>query len=229
MNVVFCTPTPKRAFDEFIAAMEASVPALDAAGIVHSMVFEIGSCYISWARASMLQKAWKTKADAFIFLDHDLSWKPEDLVRLIQHPGDVVCGTYRYKYPEQEEYMGHWAVSDDGRPVVRADGTIKAHAVPAGFLKVTRKAVKRFRRIYPELKFGPKRDYTDLFNHGAYGGLWWGEDFAFSRRWRDAGGEIHLIPDLSITHHLNGDSFPGNLHQFLLRQPGGSEHGACDV
>jgi glycosyltransferase involved in cell wall biosynthesis len=164
----------------------------------------------------------KTDADAVVFIDHDLSWEPEDLVRLIQHPGDVVSGDYRFKY-DNEEYMGRLVSGDDGRPVVRDDGTLKAHAVPAGFLKVTRAAVERFRKAYPELVYGPDGDYVDLFNHGAHAGLWWGEDYAFSRRWRDMGEEIYLIPDLNITHHLKDQAFPGNLHEFMLRQPGGSK------
>ncbi len=173
----------------------------------------------------MLQKAMKTDADAFVFIDHDLSWNPEDLLSLIVHPGEVVAGTYRYKY-DKEEYMGNWAVGDDQRPAVREDGTIVARAIPAGFLKVTRKAVEKITEAHPELIFGPDKDYIDLFNHGAYMGTWWGEDYAFSRRWNDMGGEIHLIPDLNITHHLKVkdevQAFPGNLHEFLLRQPGGS-------
>jgi glycosyltransferase involved in cell wall biosynthesis len=229
LKVIFCTPTITRPFPEYLDAMERSAPALDQVGIEHQIVFEVGSCYISWARATMLQKAMKTDADAFVFIDHDLSWQPEDLVALINHPGDVVAGTYRFKTDDNEEYMGTWETGDDQRPVLHEDGTIAARAVPAGFLKVTRKAVEKFRHAYPDLIFGPDNEYTDLFNHGAYKGLWWGEDFAFSRRWRDLGGEIFLIPNLNITHHLGDQKFPGNLHQFLLHQPGGSEHGNHDV
>lgn len=223
ISVIFCTPTMKLPYPEYIEAMERSVPVLDAAGIKHQIVCEVGSCYISWARSNMLGKAMKTDADAFVFLDHDLSWEPEDLVRLITHPGDVVSGDYRFKH-EPEEYMGKMFTDDDGHPVVRVDGTFKAHAVPAGFLKVTRAAVERFRAGYPELQFGKDGEFIDIFNHGAHAGLWWGEDYAFSRRWRDLGGEIYLIPDLDIVHHLpGGESFAGNLHEFMLRQPGGSK------
>lgn len=225
-SVIFCTPTVSLPFPPYIEAMERSVPALNDAGIRHQLVLEVGSVYISWARSNMLMKAMKTDADAFVFIDHDLSWEPADLVRLIQHPGDVVSGDYRFKKAD-EEYMGRVFTTDDGHPVVREDGTLKAHAVPAGFLKVTRAAVERFTEAYPELVYGPDGDYVDLFNHGAYKGMWWGEDYAFCRRWRDLGGEIYLIPDLSITHHLGGQAFPGNLHEYMLRQPGGSKHGAC--
>jgi hypothetical protein len=56
----------------------------------------------------------------------------------------------------------------------------------------------------------------DLFNHGAHEGVWWGEDYAFSRRWREMGGEIWVVPDLDITHHSRDAAFPGNYHKFLL-------------
>lgn len=221
-HVLFCTPTPKRAFDQFIASMEAAVPVLDRAGIGHSMVFEVGSAYISWARANLLGKGMAGDVDVFVFLDHDLSFPPDALLKLITHPGDVVAGDYRFKMDE-ERYMGRVDTDENGRPIVRADGTIRARAVPAGFLKVTRKAVERFTAAYPELVFGPKGEFIDLFNHGAHEKLWWGEDYAFSRRWLAMGEEIYLIPDLDLTHHLPDRAFPGNLHQFLMRQPGGAK------
>jgi len=221
-SVIFCTPTIEYPFPAYQNAMERSVPELDAAGITHQLVCEVGSAYISWARSNMLHKAMKTDADAVVFLDHDLSWEPEDLIRLIRHPGDVVSGDYRFK-KDEEEYMGRLVSDDDGRPVVRADGTISAHAIPAGFLKVTRAAVERFSNAYPELVYGPEKDFVDLFNHGAHEGLWWGEDYAFSRRWRAMGEEIYLIPDLNITHHTRDKGFTGNLHEFMLKQPGGSK------
>lgn len=219
-SVVICTPTISKPFDAYLNALEASVPALDEAGIRHQSVFRNGDVYISHARAFLLHKAMETDADAFVFIDHDLSWEPQDLVTLIQHPGQVAAGDYRFKQ-DAEEYMAKLFTGDDGRPVVRLDGTLRAHAVPAGFLKVTRAGVERFKAAYPELIFGPKDEFVDLFNHGAHMRMWWGEDFAFSRRWRDLGGEINLIPDLNITHHTADKAFPGNLHEFLLRQPGG--------
>jgi glycosyltransferase involved in cell wall biosynthesis len=222
LKVVFCCPTITRPYDAFLGAMEASVPALDAAGIEHSITFEVGSAYISHARATMLRKAMDTQPDAVVFLDHDLSWRPEDLVRLIETPGEVVAGTYRFKQ-EPEEYMGTWRTDAQGYPVTRDDGCIHAEWVPAGFLKITDGCLHQMMEAYPELNYGPKyRPSHDLFNHGAHKGVWYGEDYAFSRRWNDRGGEIWLIPDLELTHHgADGTAYPGNLHTYLRRQPGG--------
>lgn len=222
-KVVFCIPTLTKPYQQCLDSLEASIPLIEKAGFDHGMVNEIGCPYISAARATMLRKALDAKADIIVFIDHDLSWKPEDLLKLIQTEGDVVSGTYRFK-KDEIEYMGALITDDDGKPIVRKDGAILAHSIPAGFLKITEKCVDRLIEAYPELCYGKRyAPHVDLFQHGAYKNVWWGEDYAFARRWRDCGGKIWLIPGIDLTHHSKDQEFPGNYHKFLLAQPGGSE------
>lgn len=223
-KLVICCPTYTRPHPAVLAAIEAAIPAMDSAGIDHNLVWEIGCPYISAARATMLRKALDAKADIIVFLDHDVAFSPADLVKLVQTTGDVVAGLYRYKKPgEPEEFMGGLDTDPEGRVRGRADGCIKAVRIPAGFMKVTKEAVDRFMRAYPELCYGsPSAPAVDLFNHGAHDWIWWGEDMAFSRRWIDCGGEIWVIPDLDLVHHDGEHAYPSNYHEFLLRQPGGA-------
>ncbi|MGR9130775.1 hypothetical protein [Rhizobium leguminosarum] len=196
---------------------------MEAAEVDAKVLFETGNPYISAARATMLRKAMDGQADVVVFIDYDLSWKPEDLLTLINTPGEVVAGTYRFK-KDEEEYMGGWHTDATGRPVLRDDGCIKAHRIPAGFMKITKEAVDKFMRAYPELIYGSRyAAAVDLFNHGAIDGVWYGEDYAFSKRWTEKCGDIWLIPDLDISHHSTDREFPGNLHEYLMRQPGGSK------
>jgi hypothetical protein len=221
---IFCLPFLERPTKHVIKAFEDSIPVITAAGWTEGLAQSVGSAYISWARAEMLRKALDTKADAICFIDYDLSWRPADLLKLLETDGEVVAGTYRYKQ-EKEEYMGGWHVDNEGRPLLRNyDGCLKASGVPAGFLKITRTVVGKFMAAYPELVYGdPWRSSVDLFNHGAHEGTWWGEDMAFSRRWNERCGDIWLIPDLEITHWAGDTPYPGNLHSWLMRQPGGRD------
>lgn len=102
MKVVLCVPTLTRPHSALLEAIEAAVPALDAAGITHQMVMEVGNPYISQARNVMLRKALDAGADQIVFLDHDVSFPPEALLKLIQTEGDVVAGTYRFKRDEED-------------------------------------------------------------------------------------------------------------------------------
>ena len=226
-RVVFCTPTITKPYPAFLDALEASQPLIEEAGYSSGFVLETGNPYISAARATMLRKALDDKADIVVFLDHDLSWEPRALLTLIEAPGDVVAGTYRFKKPD-EEYMGSWLRDGDGRPYGQMHGEvpmIRADRIPAGFLKVTKEAVDRFMGAYPELVYGPRYNPSvDLFNHGAIEGVWYGEDYAFSRRWVETGEPLWLLPELQIDHHgADGTVYPGCLHDYLQRLPGGAK------
>lgn len=225
LRVVFCTPTVTRPYPAYLDAMEATVPLLEARGFRHRLVLEIGNPYISAARATLLRKALDDRADVVVFVDHDVSWRPEDMIALIEAPEPVVAGTYRFKKAD-DEYMGALLQQPDGKPVGKVAGEtvmLRAERVPAGFLKVTKEAVDTFMSAYPELVYGPRYNPSvDLFNHGAKDGVWWGEDYAFSRNWRAAGGELWVLPELRIDHHgADGAVYPGDFHTYLRRQPGG--------
>jgi len=222
-KVVFAVPTLKRPYPQTEASIEASIPLIRDAGWTQGIVTEVGSPYISCARSTMLRKALDAKADVIVFIDHDLSWDAPDLLKLIETEGDVVAGTYRFKH-EPEEYMGALMPDIHARPQVRPDGCVKAHSIPAGFLKITAHGVNVFMREYPELCYGDRFALcVDLFNHGAHEGVWYGEDDAFARRWREKCGDIWVVPDLNLTHHTPDTAYPGNFHRYLLRQDGGSD------
>ena len=228
LKVIFMTPSRKEAHPAWFEALERSIPLVIEAGYDEGMTFQTGCPYISGARASMLKQGLNAKGDIFVFLDDDLSWDAEDIVTLLKTPGDVVGGTYRCK-EDEDNYMGRVLQDENGNPTsIREDGAIECSCLPAGFLKVTKEAVFRFMRGYPELCYGPPWDYAvDLFNHGAWEGLWWGEDYAFCRRWREIGGQVWMVPNLNINHHAwdSDKVYRGNFHEYLMRQPGGAKEG----
>lgn len=223
-KVVFCIPPyPSRPYQVTVDSLKAEVPLIEAAGWEHAMVAEIGNPYISAARATMLRKALDAKATHVFFIDHDVSWEPGALLKVLETEGGLVCGTYRFK-KDEEVYMGTIKVSPDGRPISRDDGALAAENGPAGFLKIERWAVNKLMERYPELCYGERSaPHFDLFNHGAHNYRWWGEDYACCRRWTDIGEQFWIVPDVNVAHHTTESAYHGNFHQFLLRQPGGSE------
>lgn len=240
-KVHICIPFFGHPYPQTIKALGDSVPLLNDAGWeVHSSI-EVNNPYISSARNTMLRKALDEKSEVIVFIDHDVSWQPSNLLTLIETPGDVVAGTYRFK-KEEVEYMGSPYPGIDGLPQVRPvgrvcnddpynplfDAAIVGFSAPAGFLKVTPNAVDRFMRAYPDLVYGSAfSPCVDLFNHGAHKGVWYGEDYAFCRNWRDLGGELLIVPNLNISHWSREQDgsyteHPGNYHWYLASCAGGA-------
>jgi len=236
-HVVFCIPIAYfngKPHPKTVESLEAELPILEAAGWKHGLTHTKSSPYISGARADMTRRALDTFPSDFVltdeprknvifYIDHDVSWKPGDLLRVLETEGDVVAGTYRTK-EDGEVYMGAVFSNEKGTPLVReSDGAIKTKVCPAGFLKVTTKAIDNFMVAYPELTFGPMYALSvDLFNHGARNRLWWGEDYAFADRYNAKCGDVWIVPNLNIAHWAGDKCYPGNFHEFLLKQPGGS-------
>jgi len=219
-KVVFCIPTLVKPYQVCLDSLAASVPLLEKAGWETSMVTEVGCPYISSARATMLRKSLDAKADVIVFIDHDLSWDANDLVRLVTDKSHVTAGTYRFKR-EPVEFMGLPMRGPSGKPVVMdVDGDtprIQMHSIPAGFLKITKEAVNVFMAQYPELCYGDRfNPHIDLFNHGAHEWTWYGEDYAFSRRWNEKCGQIWLIPDLNLKHWSGDVGYGGTYHEHLI-------------
>lgn len=226
-KVCFATPTITKPHPKMLDAMEAEVSFMQKAGLEEVWVWEVGHAYVSYARAALLRKAlrWFGEADGcIVYVDHDVEWRPGDLTRLAQTPGDVVAGTYRLKSP-QEEYMGRLDKLE-GAPIppLNSHGCLSAFLVPAGFLKITRNAIEQFVRKYPELNFSRDHEngdhHYDVFNHGVINNTWFGEDYAFSLRWKLLQNPIWLIPDLQIDHwgkdsEGNPKVYKGNYADFL--------------
>lgn len=220
-KVVLATPSLAGPTEAYMLSLKASVEPLRAEGYEIRAEHEVGCPYISEARSKLLRKALDWKADDIVFIDYDISWEPKDLLKLLSLDHDVVAGTYRFKDAE-ERYMGVLEDGPNHTPIVKKDGCIVAQCAPAGFLRVTPKAIDRFISKFPELCYGPKyAPMVDIFNHGAYQGAWWGEDYAFCRRYREAGGEVLIYPNLNLTHNDGKTPYPGNFHIFLRKQPGG--------
>lgn len=229
-KVGICTPSLSGPTAPNVAAVVASLPLIKEAGWSAAEYYhELGNAYISQARSSMMGKALRDGCDVIVFIDYDLSWKPEDLLKLIETEGDVVAGTYRFK-EDKVHFMTALFVDENDQHIYREDGCVLANRVCAGFLKFTRNTVARFSLAYPNLVYKKDEEtYVDIFNHGAHNGQWWGEDYAFCRNWNAIGGQVWLVPDLDLTHHAGDKAYPGNFKESLAREAKRKANGTADA
>lgn len=207
-------------------SLEATLKACEARGHTAHMAMATGNCYIQTARNNLVKQFMDSEADTLFFLDDDVSWTPEDALRMIEMPDEIVAGVYPYK-TEKEDYPVVIDTDSNYFPITRKDGCIKGSLVATGFLRIKRSAIEQLISKYPQSKYSNYKDNQwaedvyDLFPQGVKNGRWVGEDFAFCQLWNAIGGEIWIVPDMTITHHNGKASFAGNYHEYLTRQPGG--------
>lgn len=160
-----------------------------------------------------------------LLIDSDESWKPEDVVRLLMHPQEIVAGSYRMKN-NGDEYVGSlkW-VDDCPVGIMLPDGSalLEAERVAAGFLRIKLSALRKWAAAYPELVSdepdGKKVQFFSRMVAKDHEGnnVVHCQDMAFSRRWREIGGQLWIDPMLQVDHWWT-TCYPGNFDKHLRKK-----------
>lgn len=183
-------------------------------GIDLQFAFLPGCSLITLGRNQLAADFLASDCDRLVFIDTDVSWDFGALVRLIQHPVDVVGGAYRLKR-EPEEYPIRWLEKAE----LWADpetGLLEVDSVPGGFLSITRQAFEKLKEAYPDRDYEWEgREFQAFFHAPFADGKIWGEDTAFCNDWRKAGGQVWLDPTLTLTHAGGSPKYTGCIGDWL--------------
>lgn len=180
---------------------------------------------------------YKTQADHFLFIDADVRFEPEAVIRLLACEHDVSCAVYPKKVVmwDQAEFAVR---TKDERNLDRLSAALvmnfkhaKTQIVngfaevldgPTGFLMIKRHVFDKMFEQYPELKCKNDHQNRDLDDYYAVFDCmidpetrrYLSEDYAFCRRWQMMGGKI--FADVTTTlGHVGNIRFVGRLEDRL--------------
>lgn len=190
---------------EFFRSWGLTTELLRSLGVKHTIDTFGGDMYIAKARNRLAYRFLVDFPDAteLFFLDDDIGWEAEAVVRFLQSCEDIVAGIY----PQRQDKVNFpvmWDKAPDGS-MFEAGGLLRALTVPTGFLRIRRSVLERMaaasQTYTEELAGGEVITVHEIFRMGASGGKWWGEDIEFCNRWvQEFGGEIWVDPDITFTH-----------------------------
>ena len=179
-----------------------------------------------------------------IFLDVDLMFKPEDIVKMLWHDKDVMTGAYPIKdinWDKVVKLVNQNVESKDllkkstrfvvnpvryGNNTIKTDnGAISVHDAGTGFMCIKRSVFVKMFEAYPELKFtddtgsmkGDELNHTyALFNSYVDDeNRFVSEDYGFCRYWQKLGGDIWVDPAIEIGH-LGRMLYEGSMIEYLM-------------
>jgi hypothetical protein len=175
-----------------------------------------------------------TNCTHLLFIDADITFEPDQLIRMLQADKDIVGGIYPIKALDwdeaarpgvaetREEQALHYVGNPIIGPKAQWDGDFAtADYAGTGFLLIRREAIVRMIAAYPTLRYShihayPRAKSTPDTQYALFEcmidpktSLYLSEDFAFCQRWRDIGGDIWLDTAGKLTH-VGHHSFVGN-------------------
>lgn len=153
-------------------------------------------------RNRLIKLFLESECTHILFVDSDLGWPAIAVKSMIEHDRDFVAGLYPAR--GSDIFLFRPCLNKDETLVMDERGLFKMNYVPAGFMLLKRKALEKMIDHFPELYFKSKQDGIDgncLFDTEVWEGEFWGEDYVFCRRAREAGIDIWVDPLIEFEHH----------------------------
>lgn len=193
---------------DWVCAFAGTQSALMQHGVKSFMQVRTNSGLIHAVRNELVHTALaKPEVTHILFVDDDVIWKPDDVLRLLawsqKYP--FVCGVYSAR-DDNPTFFVDLDHTGDHKIIKSSEGLLRARGVPGGFMLLKREVFEnpKLRAQCPVSHYtrGDLKDelvcgFFDYIHEGLTGT---GEDIAFCRRWRRAGGEIWVDPTISLQH-----------------------------
>jgi len=219
MKRLFTKPCPMNVSSPtlFIATpcLDGNVNAHYAASLVRTMTalqqrgwrspqidFEIGNSLIADARNKLVARFLASDCSDLVFIDADLSWPADALLRLASYDVPLVAGVYQRKSRAKVDFAVKF-----GRAIgLDAQGLMAVERVGTGFMRLRRDCLERMVAAHPSLRLTNPATAEDaqfyaLFDTVVVDGQFIGEDFTFCDRWRATGGQVRIDPTINLSHH----------------------------
>jgi hypothetical protein len=137
--------------------------------------------YIDHARNTCVNLFLSSPCTDIIFIDSDLSFDDDAIIKLIKHDKGVVAGSYRYK-KDEEQYSAMLDFSRNCNCKEEETGLVYATLAPAGMMRINRGVFGGMAWYY---KLNPdSQGIIPFFETGVrfVDNQWYGEDAFFCKR-----------------------------------------------
>ena len=163
-----------------------------------------------------------------LFIDSDIIFEPEDVLKLLKSGKEVIAGIYPKKYITWERLKNNPEAERVDFPVggnikMTEDNFLEMDYLPTGFLLISRTAIEKIIKQHPELKYRNDIDgymsagdnFYDLFKVGIRNGIYESEDWGFCSLWKEAGGKVLIHPEVNVKH-VGWHEYEGNLLKYII-------------
>jgi len=175
--------------------------------------FEINtmkSPYIAYARNILTARFLQRDEDHLLFIDSDLEFEPECVLKMLITQKDVICTPYRVKTNEPESVKYTVSISDPKNVKIFGPGLVEINSGPAGMMLIKRTVFKKMIKDYPEKEikvntneatFPNDMKVYNFWDSNFKDGVWKGEDIYFCDLARQSGFKVYANLDSTLTHH----------------------------
>ena len=167
-----------------------------------------------------------TEYQYLLFIDSDVEFDPESVLKMLIAKKNIVCTPYRVKSADINQHLYTVEFKDPKNILILAGGLVEIEAGPTGLMLIDRKVFEKIIKNRPDLKIknrvnpGIKEDekshgfYYLFFDFAFEDGYTIGEDLSFCKLARKEGFKLYANID-SMTAHRGEYAWTGKFGDSL--------------
>lgn len=229
MNVFLAMPMHRDLPAETARSLLETVVTLTRIGIPFTMEWQVGSSRVTAARSKAVHQFLKTECNRLFWLDSDMSWKPDDFLRLLALSSRLECvgGIY---VPKRDPPQFQFNPGDPSHVESNEFGCLSIHGMGLGFTVVHRSlietlAANALKVIFPDIEGPAARVFREDIDEQ---GRDRGEDMAFFADVRDLGFKVWLDPSI-VLGHIGTKEYSADFTSILNKEITHAQGGSREV
>ena len=224
-NIFFATPCYGGLLtDQFFISMFKTTQELMKLGINFRLTTLRNESLIPRARNMLTAMFLDSECTHLMFIDADIEWDAEAIIRMLAMDKDMVCGAYPKKTLPIDYAINLKFVDNDRKQVRMDNGAVEVLDASTGFMMIKRKVLEKMMQQYPELHYKNDSALDPRYNKYCYSffdtmhdpddNRYLSEDYTFCRRWQALDGSIWIDPNTRL-NHVGSYTFEGDVSKMF--------------
>lgn len=207
LDVFIAMPVKDEIHPHTVVALMDTMALLREKGIPHQFAFQIGGT-LCGGRNAAVADFLASKANRLLFIDSDMIWKPDEIIRLLAMSTvmDIVVAAY----PTRQEPAGFFVKVQDGQNIpANEHGCAAIDGIGLGLSILHRRILEDLSFRAPLIRYMTQAALPWVFKFEVHDGSFRGEDIGFFEDAKKLGYQCWLDPTIT----------PGHLGQKVFMAP----------
>lgn len=237
MKVFIGTPCyGAKCYTSYVYSLIATKDLLNSKGIDVRIEFLSYESLIPRGRNTLIAKFMGDQSYThIIFIDADIVWHPNDVLKLLSDDKDIIGGIYplkkynwdRIKNVNEENLVStllNYNLNFKSQNNRIEQGILEVRHVATGFMMIKREVIEKLIQFYPNKKYvddigctsnDKEKEYLySFFDCEIVEGHYLSEDWYFCENWNKIGGKVHADLNISLGH-IGNEMYTGNTPKFI--------------
>ena len=224
-NIFFATPCYGGMItDQYFLSMFKTTQALSQVPCSFRLTTLRNESLVTRARNILTAMFLDSDASHLFFLDADIEWEPDAILRAISADKDIVASAYPKKALPIQYALNFKFIDPVNKRIRFENGLVEVLDASTGFFCIKRQVFERMMLEYTELHYKNDSNIDEKIAKYCYAFFdthideedrrYLSEDYRFCRLWQKLGGEIWLDPKTKL-NHIGTYTFEGNVDNII--------------